>query len=58
MKQKPLEKNGSEMKQELYDEMCRQCDVSPRIECIILELMHDAYNNGWEDGKNENEDSD
>lgn len=49
------------MKHELYEqltEMCRQCDVSPRIECIILELMHDAYNNGWEDGKNENEDSD
>ena len=44
------------MKQELYEqltEMCRQCDVSPRIECIILEMMQDAYDNGWEDGKNE-----
>ena len=49
------------MKQERYDElteMCRQCDVSPRIECFILELMEDAYHNGWEDGRNEREDSD
>jgi hypothetical protein len=46
------------MKQELYDQltdMCSSCDVSPRIECIIMELMHDAYHNGWEDGMNEKE---
>jgi hypothetical protein len=44
------------MKHELYDklgEMCKCCDVSPRIKCIIMELMHDAYHNGWEDGMNE-----
>jgi hypothetical protein len=44
------------MKQELYDnltEMCRQCDVSPRIECIIFEMLQDAYHNGWEDAMNE-----
>ena len=61
MKQKPLGRIISEMKHELYEqltEMCRQCDVSPRIECFILELMEDAYHNGWEDGKNEREDSD
>jgi hypothetical protein len=41
------------MKQELYDsltEMCQSWDVSPNVECYILELMHDAYHNGWEDG--------
>jgi hypothetical protein len=46
------------MKHELYEklgEMCKYCDVSPRIECIIMELMHDAYHNGWEDGMNEKE---
>ena len=40
------------MKQELSDQlrnMCDSCDVSPRVECFILELMHDAYRNGWED---------
>jgi len=40
------------MKQELSDQlrnMCDSCDVSPRVECFILELMHDAYHNGWED---------
>jgi len=25
------------------------------IECMILELMHDAYQNGWEDGRTDSE---
>jgi hypothetical protein len=44
------------MKQELYEklgEMCKYCDVSPRIECIIMELMENAYQNGWEDASQE-----
>lgn len=44
------------MKKELYDnltEMCRQCGVSLRIECIIFEMLQDAYHNGWEDAMNE-----
>ena len=46
------------MKHELYDklgEMCKCCDVSPRIECIIMELMEDAYQNGREDAMEEKE---
>lgn len=44
------------MKQELYDEMSRMCDdwqISAGVECMILELMEDAYHNGWEDGRKE-----
>lgn len=43
------------MKQELYNQlsyMCESWNVSPGIECMILELMHDAYQNGWEDSMN------
>jgi hypothetical protein len=46
------------MKQELYNQltdMCSSCDVSPRIECIIMELMEDAYQNGREDAMEEKE---
>jgi hypothetical protein len=46
------------MKQELSDQlrnMCDSCDVSPRVECFILELMYDAYHNGWEDGRTDSE---
>jgi hypothetical protein len=48
------------MKQELSDQLRNMCDswqISPGIECMILELMHDAYQNGWEDGTNSSEDS-
>jgi hypothetical protein len=48
------------MKQELYDQlsyMCESWQISPGIECMILELMHDAYQNGWEDGTKELADS-
>jgi hypothetical protein len=44
------------MKQELSDQltyMCESWQISPGIECMILELMHDAYHNGWEDGMKE-----
>jgi hypothetical protein len=44
------------MKQELSDQLRNMCDswqISPGIECMILELMHDAYQNGWEDGMEE-----
>jgi hypothetical protein len=46
------------MKKELYNQltdMCLSCDVSPRIECMILDLMQDAYHNGWEDGRSNDE---
>jgi hypothetical protein len=46
------------MKKELYNQltdMCQSCDVSPRIECMILDLMQDAYYNGWEDGRSNDE---
>lgn len=46
------------MKQELYNQlsyMCESWNVSPGIECMILELMHDAYQNGWEDGRTHSE---
>lgn len=46
------------MKQELSDQlsyMCESWNVSPGIECMILELMHDAYQNGWEDAMNNEE---
>jgi hypothetical protein len=33
--------------------MCESWQISPGIECMILELMHDAYHNGWEDGMKE-----
>lgn len=48
------------MKQELSDQlsdMCNSWGISPGIECMILELMHDAYHNGWEDGTRELADS-
>ena len=44
------------MKQELYDQlkyMCKYWDVPLNVECYILELMHDAYQNGWEDSLKE-----
>jgi hypothetical protein len=44
------------MKQELSDQLRNMCDswqISPGIECFILELMHDAYHNGWEDAMEE-----
>jgi len=40
------------MKQELFDQlsdMCNSWNISPGIECMILELMYDAYDNGWHD---------
>jgi len=46
------------MKQELSDQLRNMCDswqISPGIECMILELMHDAYQNGWEDGRTDSE---
>jgi hypothetical protein len=46
------------MKQELSDQlsyMCESWNVSPVIECMILELMHDAYQNGWEDGRTDSD---
>jgi len=46
------------MKQELSDQLRNMCDswqISPGIECFILELMHDAYQNGWEDGRTDSE---
>lgn len=48
------------MKQELSDQLRDMCDswsISPGIECMILELMYDAYHNGWEDGTRELSDS-
>ena len=48
------------MKKELLDslrDMCDSWNISPGIECMILELMHDAYHNGWEDGTRELSDS-
>ena len=48
------------MKQELSDQLRNMCDswqISPGIECMILELMHDAYHDGWQDGVAEMTDS-
>jgi hypothetical protein len=48
------------MKQELSNQlsdMCESYSISPGIECMILELMYDAYHNGWEDGIREQADS-
>ena len=48
------------MKKELTDslsDMCNSWNISPGIECMILELMYDAYDNGWEDGTTELSDS-
>ena len=40
------------MKQELYDllrNMCDSCEVSPKVEGFIMDLMLESYQNGWDD---------
>lgn len=46
------------MTSELYQQlqqMCNTYSLSSRIECIIMELMQDAYDAGIEEGMKEQE---